>query len=129
MYTDSLLSENFPGIPETNGRCQNLLRHVFSLLPPKRQLHLNAVTRLAHALMNLRRRYEPSYPIYGDEEDVQNMMTRLLIAYNLHDIGDVPVDIPEELIYTSETSTRRQPGCCQSESSAVGFGRDSRPVG
>ena len=82
--------------------------HCFSQLPPNRQTHLNAVTELAHRLMLLRRGHEFDYPIVGTDGEVERYLARLLLACNMHDFGDIPVEIPEEWIHTDETITRRE---------------------
>lgn len=108
MYFKTILSEIRTGLPDPNGRLMTEFKRLFKLLPAKRQTHLNSVTQLAHKLMNLRMQHDTNYPISGNDEERSSYLYRLLIGYNLHDIGDLPINIPLSLIYSSETTTRRE---------------------
>lgn len=84
------------------------LARLFTWLPEKRQRHLNDVTQLAYKLMNLRSQKEQTYPVAGTEQQKQQFLGRLMMAYNVHDIGDVPIMIPETLLRTPQTDRRRR---------------------
>ena len=108
LYVERLLPDEIRNELTISSNILDELKRIFLMLSPKRQIHLNDVTHLAHLLMSLRMKHDPDYPISGDEHKKQLYLIKLLIAYNLHDIGDVPVDIPNSLIYTTETERRRE---------------------
>lgn len=108
MYAALLIREKGVGQSSPFALLLPPLERCFIQLSPKRQVHLDSVTRLAHKFTLLRRRYEPAYPCAGLEVEVEQFMLKLLLAYNLHDFGDIPVEIPKEFIYTEETAKRRQ---------------------
>ncbi len=84
------------------------LEHCFGQLSVKRQSHLDAVTRLGHGFIQLRRREEPNYPNAATGPEAERSTLRLLLAWNLHDFGDIPVKIPVEFIHTEATARRRE---------------------
>ena len=106
LYVKQLLTETT--YLNLNSSIIEQLTQIFLMLSPKRQTHLNSVTHLAHQLMNLRMKHDPNYPISGNESEKQLHLKKLLLAYNLHDIGDVPVEISDSFIYTDETANRRE---------------------
>jgi hypothetical protein len=71
----------------------------FDLLPERRRIHLDSVTRMAHELISLRRGCDSTYlPVTdGDGEECPALLVNLLIAFNLHDIGDVPREHPRKV--------------------------------
>lgn len=91
-----------------NPEMVEVFQKLFQKLSETRQIHLNSVTHLAHQLMQLRMNYESSYPVSGTRAQQQLHLIKLLLAYNLHDIGDLPVEITENLLDTPETALRRE---------------------
>lgn len=108
MYAYQVYKNAYQDSLELNENLGDGLVRLFNLLPDKRRIHLDSVTELAHLCMDLRSRCEPSYPIAGDQNQKHRYLIKLLLAYNLHDIGDLPIDIPEESIHTPETASRRR---------------------
>jgi len=108
FYVKRLISPNFCQALYLNPELIDFLEQIFTNLSAKRQIHLNSVTQLAESLMQLRMKFDAAYPISGDEMQRRLHLIKLLIAYNLHDIGDLPVEIPFSLIETAETSRRRE---------------------
>jgi len=108
MYAVSMMEKEKIHWKELSPRLFEELIRLFYMLPSRRQIHLNSVTELAHRLMTLRMQHDANYPISGEMDERQKYLFWLLIAYNLHDIGDIPITIPDDLVYMNETASRRE---------------------